>query len=125
MLSNAYLLAKFRFDTAENEPSKNLQKFENFANFADPNPLTLILIGFAPMPTLTVTPVCPQLTLCPPLTACVLTPHQLAPTPRIGRRRQFLAKFGATLLVFGCIGTDFCKKIYVLQHFSKSTKLSS
>ena len=24
-LSNAYLLAKFRFDTAENEPAKNLQ----------------------------------------------------------------------------------------------------
>ena len=38
MLSNAYFLAKFRFDTAENEPAKNLQ---NFANFADPNPLTL------------------------------------------------------------------------------------
>ena len=37
MLSNAYFLAKFRFDTAENEPAKNLQKF---ANFADPNPLT-------------------------------------------------------------------------------------
>ena len=29
MLSNAYLLAKFRFDTAENEPAKNLQKFAN------------------------------------------------------------------------------------------------
>ena len=27
MLSNAYLLAKFRFDTAENEPAKNLQNF--------------------------------------------------------------------------------------------------
>ena len=40
MLSNAYFLAKFRFDTAENEPAKNLQKF---ANFADPNPLTLTL----------------------------------------------------------------------------------
>ena len=26
MLSNAYFLAKFRFDVAENEPSKNLQK---------------------------------------------------------------------------------------------------
>ena len=26
MLSNAYFLAKFRFDTAENEPAKNLQK---------------------------------------------------------------------------------------------------
>ena len=29
------------------------------------------------------------------------------------------------LLVFGCIGTDFCKKIRVLQHFSNSTQLSS
>ena len=35
MLSNAYFLAKFRFDTAENEPAKNLQ---NFASFANPNP---------------------------------------------------------------------------------------
>ena len=43
MLSNAYLLAKFRFDTAENEPDKNLQNFAKFANFADPNPLTLTL----------------------------------------------------------------------------------
>ena len=37
MLSNAYFLAKLRFDTAENEPAKKLQRF---ANFADPNPLT-------------------------------------------------------------------------------------
>ena len=54
MLSNAYFLAKISFDTAENEPAKNLQKFAKFAqicknlqnfakfaNFADPNPLTL------------------------------------------------------------------------------------
>ena len=27
MLSNAYFLAKFRFDTAENEPAKSLQNF--------------------------------------------------------------------------------------------------
>ena len=27
MLSNAYFPAKFRFDTAENEPAENLQKF--------------------------------------------------------------------------------------------------
>ena len=33
MLSNAYFLAKFRFDTAENEPAKNLQ---NFAKFKQP-----------------------------------------------------------------------------------------
>ena len=52
MLSNAYFLAKFRFDTAENEPVKNsqncckivaklLQNFAKFANFANPSPLTL------------------------------------------------------------------------------------
>ena len=37
MLSNAYFLAKFGFDTAENEPAKNLQNFAkkiaNFLNF--------------------------------------------------------------------------------------------
>ena len=37
MLSNAYLLGKFRFDTAENEPAKNLQKFANFANLNPKN----------------------------------------------------------------------------------------
>ena len=44
MLSNAYFLENFRFDAAENEPAKNLQNFAkicpNFANFANPNPLT-------------------------------------------------------------------------------------
>ena len=38
MLSNAYFLAKFGFDTAENEPAKNLQNFAKSANFADPKP---------------------------------------------------------------------------------------
>ena len=42
-----YILAKFRFGTAENEPAKNLQSFAklfaNFVNFANPDPLTLIL----------------------------------------------------------------------------------
>ena len=37
MLSNAYFLAKFRFDTAENEPAKNLQNFAKFGNYADPS----------------------------------------------------------------------------------------
>ena len=32
MLSNAYFLAKFHFDTAENEPAKNLQNLADFAN---------------------------------------------------------------------------------------------
>ena len=38
MLSNAYFLAKFRFDTAENEPAKNLQNFIKFCIFAGGNP---------------------------------------------------------------------------------------
>ena len=37
MLSNAYFLAKFRFDTAENEPAKHFQKNAKFANFANRN----------------------------------------------------------------------------------------
>ena len=48
--SNAYLLAKCCFDTAENEPAKNLQKFPKFANFADPTPLTLTLTSYRRMP---------------------------------------------------------------------------
>ena len=32
MLSSAYFLAKFRFDTAENEPAKNLQNVANFSH---------------------------------------------------------------------------------------------
>ena len=34
-LSEAYVLAKFGFDRAENEPAKNLQNFVNFPNFAN------------------------------------------------------------------------------------------
>ena len=30
---------------------------------------------------------------------------------------SFWQNFGKMLFVFGCIGTDFCKKICVLQHF--------
>ena len=36
-MSNAYFLAKFLFDTAENEPAQNLKDFANFPNFANPN----------------------------------------------------------------------------------------
>ena len=35
MLSNAYFLTKFRFDTAENEPAKNFAKIvQNYVKFA-------------------------------------------------------------------------------------------
>ena len=44
MLSNAYFLAKFRFDTAENEPAKNLQK-------PFPKSSTLMLAAEVPAPS--------------------------------------------------------------------------
>ena len=52
MLSNANFLAKFRFDTAENEPAKNLQNL-NFANFCKTcpasSPATVVSFGGATM----------------------------------------------------------------------------
>ena len=47
MLSNAYFLAKIRFDTAENEPAKNLQHFANFPNFANFHPCPCRSVGAA------------------------------------------------------------------------------
>ena len=41
MLSNAYFLAKFRFDTAENEPVKNLQNFCKFCKILQNLPILL------------------------------------------------------------------------------------
>ena len=38
MLSNAYCLAKFRFDTAENEPAKKLKILQKIAEFASRYP---------------------------------------------------------------------------------------
>ena len=47
------------------------------------------------------------------------------PRASVGDTTADRQNFGKMLLVFGCIGTDFCKKIRVFQHFSKSTRLSS
>ena len=45
MLLNAYFLAKFGFDTAENKPAKNLQTFLNFANLrSDPPSPSLVAL---------------------------------------------------------------------------------
>ena len=43
MLSNAYFLAKFRFDTAENEPAKNLLIFPILLTLI-PNRCGLLLV---------------------------------------------------------------------------------
>ena len=48
MLSNAYFLAKFRFDPAENEPAKNLQNFANFANKKAQRPFSQVRAAVPP-----------------------------------------------------------------------------
>ena len=50
------------------------------------------------------------------------------PRGTTGTRRvvaNFWQNFGKSSLVFGCIGADLCKQMRALQHFSKSTTLSS
>ena len=102
MLSNAYFLATFPSDTAENEPAKNLQ---NFAKNAFSKKA-----AFAGLPD-------------------ALRHRALEDRLRLsGRRREVhrgaaptgsssesvgWQNFGKMLLVFGCIGSDFCKKICV------------
>ena len=119
MLSNAYFLAKSRFGTAENEPAKNLQNFakkkcyfsqlEVRANYGLGGGVRGWVSGGV---------------------GGGRRRHwgggrrrRAAPARRDeARRRQFLAKFRQNVVRYGCIGNDFCKKICVLQHFSKSTR---
>ena len=61
-------------------------------------------------------------TCCAVARAARMTSPRMTPRGDTTVDRQ---NFGKLLLVFGCIGTDLCKKIRVLQHFSKSTRLSS
>ena len=49
MLSNAYFLAKFRFDTAENEPAKNLQNFRKM-HFSKMHFRKILIYNPGPLP---------------------------------------------------------------------------
>ena len=120
MLPNAYFLAKFRFDIAENEPAKNLQNFAKKANFNDPIPL--FRAGGEDE----------NGRGRPQGAGGGARVHRAGPAAglptvrgRKPKRSTMRQNFGKMLLVFGCIGSDFCKKICVLQHFSKSTRFSS
>ena len=109
MLSNAYFLAKFRFDTAENEPAKNLQKFAknlqfcHFVNFANPNPLPLSLTGAF----------LGRGAAEPGAGAALAGPRRRegagAAPGADPRSYNIWQNFGKISLVFGCIGTDICK----------------
>ena len=89
MLSNAYFLAKFHFDTAENEPAKKMQNLLNFAN-RDLEERELEVRD------------------------AELEVRVGAPAEGLEERRGVLGRivanfwqtFGKISLVFGCIGTD-------------------
>ena len=38
-------------------------------------------------------------------------------TREAGKFRNFLSNFGNVWLLFGCVGKDFCKWIFIVQHF--------
>ena len=104
MLQNAYFLAKIGADTAENEQhvAEILPKTGNYLHRRARPPGQARRGGAAETDSLTRT---------------------AGPTVEVVA--SFWHNFGKMLLVFGCIGTDFCKKRCVLQNLSKSTRLSS
>ena len=112
MLQNAYFLAKIGADTAENE--------QHFAE--------ICLAAMAYDPGRSLRPLVPELARFDGALRCrgiALTAFVCSRLRRHAASIAISANFGKMLLVFGCIGTDLCKKIRVFQHFSKSTRLSS
>ena len=134
MLSNAYFLAKFRFDTAENEPGKNMQKIcKNL----------LILLTVIPRKSQGIFSTrCTEQEILDARAGNITHQRELARKParghllyprfrdagtgraprarylrlgvrvsKIGKISKILQIFGG--LVLGCIKTKFCKKICV------------
>ena len=101
MLQNAYFLAKIGADTAENEQ-----------HFAEILPIGRRVAD-----------------RCPDVRGAMSAAKAVGPRGKVQSAETSESvgwqNFGKMLLVFGCIGSDFCKKICVLQHFSKSTRFSS
>ena len=117
MLSNAYFLAKFRFDTAENEPTKNLQNFRKM-HFRK---MHFRKMHFRKMHFRS--PARYFQYRIPPEAAAAPDAAAVQPASAGMHFSKFLQIFGG--LVLGCIKTKFCKKIYVRQHFSSSTRFAS
>ena len=118
--ANAYFLAKFCFDTAENEAAKNCKNLLIFPILLTLTPELALEVrgdagGHRAQPRALEGPAGPR--------RAEGRPRRTDPS-EVSIRHDHPVD-GKMLLVFGCIGTDFCKKICVLQHFSKSTRLSS
>ena len=103
ILSNAYFLAKFRFDTAENEPAKHLQKIAEIAKRKQ-----VFLFSWLSSPSTGDGTALEKL-------ADLASPGGLLDSWRsavvlVIASIEFVGQiFGKMPLVFGCIGTDLCK----------------
>ena len=94
MLQNEYLVAKISVDTAENEPSKVCRSKQCPRVVHRDLKLENILLLDAES-----------------------TDVHAAGCNRLGHDTSLFPR-----LVLGCINTDFCNQILILQHFSRSTK---
>ena len=108
MLSNAYFLAKFRFDTAENEPAKNLQNLSRAVDAARRYatgdrgrllPDGLLILGRADF----------TVNIRGFKVAGGWLKLWAGGRPKLARLAFFFQIFGG--LVLGCIKTKFCKCI--------------
>ena len=116
MLSNAYLVAKFRFHTAENKPAKNFKILliinNYFPNFVDPNPKPEDFAALNAQAAPTGAGLAALHGSGPAAMDLGGAPARLRAGPvaraPVGDTTADLQNFGKMLLVFGCIGTDFC-----------------
>ena len=112
MLSNAYFLAKFRFDTAENEPAKKLQNFASLEGAAEV--LAVAARGAR------------DADLAPAAAAWAADlVFEEREDVREAARRQFLAKFRQNVARFWLYRYRCLQENTRFAAFSKSTRLSS
>ena len=121
MLSNAYFLAKYPFDTAESEPANNLRKAAKTNAILQ---ILLILLTLLEVATLCQSlfdvridlsadeDIDVQLWMTPEIDGTTPTGLScVAYVSKTGKVSKTLQSFGG--LVLGCIKTNFCKKICV------------
>ena len=115
MLSNAYFLAKFRFDTAENEPAKNLENFRKM-HFRKMHFRKVHFRSSRPTPPSAPRP--PARTRGPPPAAARRTPRR-RPPPRARRRRpDYTCVFGENRTEIENKKMEMCIKYNTMHSFA-------
>ena len=132
MLSNAYFLAKFRFDTAENEPAKKLQNFAKSELASRPgNSGARSLVATRGSASSRAQAGLRSGRGTPPKRPCRAKPSEGAGPSSEGAKSDPKANFAnpdhtANLSgrALGCIEADCRNQIQILQDLSRSTKFT-